>query len=163
MNKQKKFNLIIRFIFVCISLSLLGGCASIHPNPKLVEEIDLTEVIRKKLNPPDRSDELFFILTLSGGGTRAAALGYGVMEALDKVVVPTTALAAGATSMHSSRKPRWPLCNSSWFVGAIRRSTKAATKASSTAPDAIITASVGATSLNIAAPIPPIQMPGNTR
>ncbi len=94
MNEQKKFNLISRFIFVCISLSLLGGCATIHPNPKLEEEIDLTKVIRKKFNPPDRSDELFFVLTLSGGGTRAAALAYGVMEALNKVQVPTGEIAA---------------------------------------------------------------------
>jgi NTE family protein len=94
MNKQKKFDLISWFIFVCISLSLLGGCATIYPNPKLEEEIDLSAVIRKKFNPPDRSDELLFVLTLSGGGTRAAALAYGVMEALEKVRVPTGEISA---------------------------------------------------------------------
>ncbi|MEA1946417.1 MAG: patatin-like phospholipase family protein [Thermodesulfobacteriota bacterium] len=34
------------------------------------------------------SEELLLILAFSGGGTRAAALSYGVLEALDRVEMP---------------------------------------------------------------------------
>jgi len=37
---------------------------------------------------PTKSGELFLILSFSGGGTRAAALSYGVLEALDQVEIP---------------------------------------------------------------------------
>jgi NTE family protein len=84
-NIQQPIGKIILFV-VC--LFLLGACATVHPNPKLEEVIDLNDVSRKKLNPPGRSDEIFFVMTLSGGGTRAAALAYGVMEALNQVEIP---------------------------------------------------------------------------
>jgi NTE family protein len=37
---------------------------------------------------PERSDELHLALAFSGGGTRAAALAYGVLEALARVEIP---------------------------------------------------------------------------
>jgi NTE family protein len=57
-------------------------------NPKL-EHFD--EAIHGK--PPtivssERSDELFLMLAFSGGGTRAAALAYGVLEALARIDIP---------------------------------------------------------------------------
>jgi NTE family protein len=88
MDKSSKLQLPSRIILFITCLFLLGACATVHPNPKLEEEINVTEVSRELLNPPDRSDELFFVMTLSGGGTRAAALAYGVMEALNQVDIP---------------------------------------------------------------------------
>ncbi|MBE9520461.1 MAG: patatin-like phospholipase family protein, partial [Proteobacteria bacterium] len=85
-------------ILFVMCLFLLGACATVHPNPKLEEEIDLVEVSNRKLNPPDRSDEVFFIMTLSGGGTRAAAMAYGVMEALNQVEIPVAAISTGASA-----------------------------------------------------------------
>ncbi|MBI4831183.1 MAG: patatin-like phospholipase family protein, partial [Candidatus Lindowbacteria bacterium] len=40
---------------------------------------------------PERSDDLLLILAFSGGGTRAAALSYGVLEALSRVEIPSSA------------------------------------------------------------------------
>jgi NTE family protein len=87
-GKSHTLQLTGRIILFVVCLSFLGACATVHPNPQLEEAIYLNEVSRKKLNPPDRSDEIFFVMTLSGGGTRAAALAYGVMEALNQVEIP---------------------------------------------------------------------------
>jgi NTE family protein len=43
---------------------------------------------QSKLVSPTKSDKLFLILAFSGGGTRAASLSYGVLEALDQVEIP---------------------------------------------------------------------------
>ena len=40
----------------------------------------------------EQSDELLLVLAFSGGGTRAAALSYGVLEALDEVSIPATGI-----------------------------------------------------------------------
>jgi len=96
--KSYKLQLANKGILFVMCLFLLGACATVHPNPKLEEEINLGEVSNRKLNPPDRSDELFFVMTLSGGGTRAAAMAYGVMEALNQVEIPVAAISTGASA-----------------------------------------------------------------
>ena len=61
---------------------LLHGCASYPHNPKL-DHYDLGKGYRyNQLNDQKNSESLFVILTFSGGGTRAAALSYGVLEKL---------------------------------------------------------------------------------
>ena len=104
-GKLKIFHLTGKSILIAVCLFLLGACATVHPNPKLEEKIDLNEVSRKKLNPPDRSDEVFFVMTLSGGGTRAAALAYGVMEALNQVEIPAAALSTAAPASNTAKRP----------------------------------------------------------
>jgi NTE family protein len=47
--------------------------------------------LQGKLFSPDKSDDLFLILSFSGGGTRAAALSYGILEALEKIEIPPPA------------------------------------------------------------------------
>jgi NTE family protein len=60
----------------------LHGCASYPHNPKL-DSYDLAKGYRyDKLSDQKNSESLFVILTFSGGGTRAAALSYGVLEKL---------------------------------------------------------------------------------
>jgi len=75
---------IARLIILLGLLSIISGCAHYTINQP-IEHID-TDVF--KPTAQERSDELFVVLTFSGGGTRAAALSYGVLEALDRVEIP---------------------------------------------------------------------------
>jgi NTE family protein len=63
-----------------------GGCAHWPATPRLERAgapgYRLAEVTR-----PGQSDDLLVILAISGGGTRAAALGYGVLEELRRTEV----------------------------------------------------------------------------
>jgi NTE family protein len=81
-------NLLIRFPTLSICLFLFSGCATVQVNSELDQAGDFVEHMSKALNAPSRSDELLVILTFSGGGTRAAAMSYGVLEALSKVKIP---------------------------------------------------------------------------
>ena len=67
---------------------LLAACTAQYPLNPGVEKIDRAEPYRVKLASPDRSHDTLLLLAFSGGGTRAAALSYGILEALDLVEVP---------------------------------------------------------------------------
>ena len=67
---------------------LLSACAAQYPMNPGVEKIDRGEPYRVKLMARERSSDTLLILAFSGGGTRAAALSYGILEALDLVEVP---------------------------------------------------------------------------
>jgi len=83
-------NLLCRFTAFAVSLFLFSGCASYQANPRLEETEDLFSMVQTTFTNNKRSDELFFVLTFSGGGTRAAAMSYGILEALNKVDIPQT-------------------------------------------------------------------------
>ena len=66
----------------------LAACTAQYPLNPGVEKIDREAPYRAKLADRDRSHETLLLLAFSGGGTRAAALSYGILEALDLVEVP---------------------------------------------------------------------------
>lgn len=71
----------LRF-FVLLAITFLVGCAHYTVNVPL-EQYDPESGYRKKfLGQPGNSESLGLYLTFSGGGTRAAALSYGVLEKL---------------------------------------------------------------------------------
>ena len=59
-----------------------AACAPLAPNPPLERYEPNAGYSFERLEPGENSDGLFVIVTFSGGGTRAAALAYGVLEAL---------------------------------------------------------------------------------
>jgi len=71
-------------------LSLVSCTAQYALNPKLEFKMR-NNPFHGKLESPEKSDELFLILAFSGGGTRAASLSYGVLEALDRIEIPAPA------------------------------------------------------------------------
>ncbi len=70
-------------------LALLAtGCAHHFVNPPLARVDPAAGYRFSGLASPGNSDRLFVILTFSGGGTRASALAYGVLEELAKIEIP---------------------------------------------------------------------------
>ena len=75
------------------ALLMISACAS-YPRTKSLQRYDLTAGYRFEQLPPGlrvtdganrNSDHLFVVLAFSGGGTRAAALSYGVVRQLRDV------------------------------------------------------------------------------
>lgn len=77
-------NMQTRLFFAVIFCSLLTACSQQTIKPALNDELvkDRDKRALGSLVEDKRSDELTLILTLSGGGTRAAAFSYGVMQEL---------------------------------------------------------------------------------
>ena len=68
----------------CGAMLFVTGCAHYPVNPKL----ERYERARPSISSPNRSDELLLVVSFSGGGTRAATLAYGVLEAMARIKVP---------------------------------------------------------------------------
>jgi len=66
---------------------LLGGCAHYPVNAPLTHAAPEAGYRFNNLAHADNSDSLFVMLAFSGGGTRAAALSYGVLEELSKTQI----------------------------------------------------------------------------
>jgi NTE family protein len=69
-------------VFFFLGSILLGGCAHYPVNPFLKECSPRQGYRLKNMSQDRKSDHLLLFLTFSGGGTRAAALAYGVLEEL---------------------------------------------------------------------------------
>jgi NTE family protein len=75
------------FILLLLLIFLNTGCAHYPFNPS-IKQIDRQTGYRAKFKGvPGNSEDLLFYLTFSGGGTRAAALAYGVLEELKETLV----------------------------------------------------------------------------
>ncbi|QTF93857.1 patatin-like phospholipase family protein [Halomonas sp. BM-2019] len=73
---------VARLSITLLLLTALAGCAS-FPEARPLERVDPASGYRyANLEGAPDSEELFVILSFSGGGTRAAALAYGVLERL---------------------------------------------------------------------------------
>ena len=71
------------------ALLLLAGCASRPTNPPLAQH-DPDHGYRVKSWQAERGDPEFgLVVAMSGGGTRAAAFSYGILEELRRTDVPT--------------------------------------------------------------------------
>jgi NTE family protein len=75
------------FLIILCTLFTVACTAQYPLNPK-ADKIEREAPYRAKLTDKDRSHETLLILAFSGGGTRAAALSYGILEALDLIEVP---------------------------------------------------------------------------
>jgi NTE family protein len=73
-----------RASFLVLALSLLGGCATRPINPPIaeVEPNHGYRYLTHEAHRPNNDSRNLVILAFSGGGTRAAAFSYGVLEAL---------------------------------------------------------------------------------
>ena len=75
-------------LFGCLTVALLAGCAAAPPNTR-IDRVDVTRGYRlnSRLVRPNNDSKTLLLLAFSGGGTRAAALSYGVLEALRQTEV----------------------------------------------------------------------------
>ena len=73
---------IYRLSVALLALLLITGCAHYPANQRLKEYNADTGYRAKNMRVPGKSDDMLLFLTFSGGGTRAAAFSYGVLEAL---------------------------------------------------------------------------------
>jgi len=74
-----------RLIAASLALMLAAACGHWPPTPRL-DRVG-TGYHFADATRPGQSDELFVVLAISGGGMRAAALGYGVLEELHRTLV----------------------------------------------------------------------------
>lgn len=64
------------------------NCAHYPATPLLTKVDSAGYRFQNTPTSPTNSDDLFVVMTLSGGGTRAAAFSYGVMRELQRTMVP---------------------------------------------------------------------------
>ena len=83
-SKEKLTNL---YAFLLITIFIASGCAH-YPVNQPLKQVDPQSGYRARyVGAPGNSENLLLYLTFSGGGTRAAALSYGVLEELRKTEV----------------------------------------------------------------------------
>jgi NTE family protein len=77
------------FAFLFFAVIFGTGCAH-YPVNRAIEQPDPARGYRGKfMGTPENSDQMLVYVTFSGGGTRAAAFSYGVLEALRDIQVTT--------------------------------------------------------------------------
>src|SRR5262249_10550445 len=74
--------------FIVASVLLLGGCATRQVNPPIARyDPSSLQRVQRQWHRGEQQD--LIILAFSGGGTRAAAFSYGVLEALRSMEIVT--------------------------------------------------------------------------
>ena len=82
-QKRDRLGRVCRFLsLLAVGLWLVAGCAHYPVNAPLRNYDPDAGYRGKNVVPPERSGDLFLLLSFSGGGTRAAAFSYGLLEAL---------------------------------------------------------------------------------
>ena len=82
--KLESHNKLYLCLVLFITATVFIGCAH-YPQNQPLESAPVTGTHDfGRLNSPENSDETFVVLTFSGGGTRAAALAYGVLAKLQE-------------------------------------------------------------------------------
>ena len=81
------FGLTMPSLWVWAALLLLGGCATRPINPPITQTDPSVGYRFETRQARDRNKENLVILAFSGGGTRAAAFSYGVLEFLRRTEV----------------------------------------------------------------------------
>ncbi len=71
----------LRLVFLAVVIFIVSGCAH-YPINSDIEGIDTQQGYRIGTVRPQNSEDVLLVLAFSGGGTRAAALAYGVLEEL---------------------------------------------------------------------------------
>jgi NTE family protein len=74
-------------ISLLVAAVLIAGCAHYPVNQMLTEYNPNAGYRGKLMRVPGKSDDMLMFVSFSGGGTRAAALSYGVLEELAKTEV----------------------------------------------------------------------------
>jgi len=75
-------------LVVVLILFTFAGCTAHYPVNEPITSIDKEKGYRlKQMGHPDQSETLSVIMAFSGGGTRAAAYSYGVLEALRDIEI----------------------------------------------------------------------------
>ena len=76
-------------LFIVLTLFTFAGCTAHYPVNEPITSIDKEGGYRlaQQRGHPDQSDALSVIMAFSGGGTRAAAYSYGVLEALRDIEI----------------------------------------------------------------------------
>ncbi len=92
------FHLLLRTTVLLGVLSALSGCAH-YPMNQSIERVETIMPAQPVF--PRRSGDILLALAFSGGGTRAAALSYGVLEALSRVEIPPPSASADSPSASS--------------------------------------------------------------
>ena len=71
----------VKRMFIVMA-AICAGCAHYHENPSLKAVYPKTGYRYSVVRPPPAKNKPFVILAFSGGGTRAAAFSFGLMEEL---------------------------------------------------------------------------------
>jgi NTE family protein len=80
--------IIFTSVLILPLLLILSGCSAHYPVNEPINKIDHINGYRPQLTQNEnRSGTLFIGITFSGGGTRAAAFSYGVLEALRDITI----------------------------------------------------------------------------
>ena len=78
----------ISHLSLLFSLLFLAACSAHYPVNSSITELNLREGFRpQSTSAGGRSEELSVLISFSGGGTRAAAFSYGVLEALREITI----------------------------------------------------------------------------